>query len=1064
MRRTIRILGKVALGFFAIATVVFGILCYILYAHEQEIADELIAVFNEGQSGQLTYSGVELSPFRGFPYISIDIKGVRFDADKQTEDDHAIYAFEDVYVGFDVFDLLRGEYTIRKLVLSKGHLFLEKYADGTYNITRAKARKEDEEEEGTTHLDLKRIELRDITLHEVNRGESGNELVLDILKADAYLSMIDDEMRMGLVSELFLHHYTSGNTSWFRELPFGLDCDMTIDGGLVTIHPSTFEVATGKLDLEGSLDLDKDLLLDLKVSGRKKNFDTFISFAPPEVIEKLKEFKSEGDIYFDGRITGPIDVRSPMIDLQLGCKNTVFHHTRHNKALRDVAFAGRFRTGDDGSLEKGYLELVNLYGEPEKGLMRGTIRMDNLLAPRITMDFHARFDLEHLKTFYELDAIEDGKGIVTIDVTLNEYIGPDSVLHFATKMTDGVTSNITFQDVDLKLAAFNKPFQDFNGKILLDGDDLRSEGLRVRLGKSDLAVDFGISNVSAMLHHSNAPVDLTLHGESKVLHMAELLALNGQVVDASWARDTLKDLRFDLDLHTTVSALDTRRYVPAATLNFRHLEFSSSKYPHHLDDVRGTITVHDELLDINDLTFTLGRNDVHADLTINNMGALLDSTRQEPVQHRLAIRSKYFNAKELLVYDGKPMIHDSIDEEVIHDLEFLGSGSVQSNTFTTKGFISDTHIDHFTVRLNNLPALRDVDGHILTDTSGCITLKDLKLAIGKSDIAADLYLRHFLDGDLKNKIIEGKVRSENLDLDEITSWSGDGEDSTAHAEAFNIFEMAFPDMLLEADIGRIRHHRVMLRRLHGRIRTTKDHIVHIDTLRFRTARGRFGVRGTFDGSDPKNITLAADLRVDSVELGRFLYRMDNFGQDYVMNDNISGRSSGTMRIDARMHPDLVPDLAHTTVVVDVTVYDGRLNNFAPLQALADFMGQRDLDNVRFGELHNVFTFRNGTLDIPEMKITSNLGYLYLSGKQNVDLDMDYTMRLPLSLVKHATWNTMKSKLRGTGRNREEEEELERADAEIISSQKGMIKGYLTVNVSGNPDDYKVRLGKSKEKR
>jgi hypothetical protein len=67
MRRTIRILGKVALGFFAIATVVFGILCYILYAHEQEIADELIAVFNEGQSGQLTYLGVELSPFRTFP-------------------------------------------------------------------------------------------------------------------------------------------------------------------------------------------------------------------------------------------------------------------------------------------------------------------------------------------------------------------------------------------------------------------------------------------------------------------------------------------------------------------------------------------------------------------------------------------------------------------------------------------------------------------------------------------------------------------------------------------------------------------------------------------------------------------------------------------------------------------------------------------------------------------------------------------------------------------------------------------------------------------------------------
>jgi len=1064
MKRTLRILRNIVLIAFGVVTVVFSILCYILYAHEQEIADGLIAAFNEGQNGELTYSGVELSPFRGFPYISIDIKGMRFDADKRTEDDHAIYAFEDVYVGFDVFDLLRGEYTVRKLLMSKGHLYLEKYADGTYNITRAKARAEDEDGASTAHLDLKHIELRDITLHEVNSGENGNELVLDILKADAYLSMIDDELHMGLASKLYLHHYTSGSTSWFRKLPFALDCEMTINNGLVTILPSTLAVDAGKLDLQGSLDLEKDLLLDLKVSGRKKNFDTFIAFAPPEVIEKLKEFKSEGDIFFDGRITGPINVRSPMIDLQLGCKNTMFHHTKHNKALRDVAFAGRFRTGDDGSLEKGYLELVNLYGEPEKGLMRGTIRVDNLIDPRITMDFHAHFDLAHLKTFYELDAIEDGKGKVTIDVTLSEYIGPDSVLHFATKMTDGVTSNITFENVDLKLAALNRPFEGFNGKILLDGDDLRSEGLRVRIGKSDLALDFAISNVSAMLHHTNAPVDLTLHGASKTLHMAELLALNGKPVDAPWARDTLQDLRFDLDLHTTVNALDNSRYVPATKLHLRHLEFSSSKYPHHLDDLRGTIAVSDERLDIDDLTFTLGRNDVHADLSITNLGALLDSTRQEPVQHRITLRSIYFNAKELLVYDGKSMVHDSIEEEVIHDLLFRGSGMVQSNTFSAKGFISDTHIDHFTVQLNELPALRDVDGHIRTDTSGCITLQGLKLTIGKSDLAADLHLRHFLDGDLKNKIIEGKVRSQNLDLDEIASWDEDQRDSTAHAEAFNMFALAFPDMVLEADIVRIRNNGGILRSIHGRIRTTKDHVVHVDTMRFLSAHGRFGMRGSFDGSDPKNITLNADLKVDSVELGQFLYRMDNFGQDYVMKENLSGWSSGTLRIDARLHPDLVPDLAHTTVVADVTVYDGRLNNFAPLQALADFMGQRDLNNVRFGELHNIFTFRNGTLDIPEMKITSNMGYLYLSGQQNVDLEMDYTMRVPLSLVKHATWNTLKSKLRGTGRNRDDEQELERADSEIISSQKGALKGYLTMNVSGNPDDYKVKLGKSKEKR
>jgi hypothetical protein len=1063
MRRAIRILGKFALGSFALLAVVFGILCYMLYAHEQEIADELIIRFNEGQAGQLSYHHVELSPFRAFPYISIDLKEVRFDADKHTADDKGIYAFKDVYVGFDVLDLLRGEYTIRKLVLSKGHLYLEKYADGTYNITRAKDRADEGEAGGATHLDLKQIELRDITLHEVNSGEHGNDLVLDIVKADAYLSSIGKEVRMGLVSEVFLHHYTSGNTTWFRALPFGLDCDMTIKGGLVTIHPSTFEVETGKLDMEGTLDLDDHLMLDLKVGGRKKNFDTFIAFAPPDVLAKLKEFKNEGDIFFDGRITGPIDLQSPLIDLRLGCRNTVFHHRSHNKALRDVAFTGHFRTGDDGSLEKGFFELENLYGEPEKGLLKGTIRMDNLLDPKITMDFHARFDLAHLKTFYELDAIEDGRGIVTIDVTLNEYVGPDSILHFATKMTDGVTSNITFEDVDLKLAGLNRPFTDFNGKILLDGDDLRSEGLSVRIGQSDLALDFAISNVSALMHHAKAPVDLTLHGESRSLHMAELLYLNGKVVDEPWARDTVYDLKFDLDLHTTVDAVDRAKYIPAASVDFRHLEFRTAKYPHHLDDVRGTIAVSDEHLSVNDLTFTLGRNDVHADVELGNLGALLDSSVRGTVTHRVALRSTYFNAKELLVYDGRPMINDSIDEEVIHDLVLRGSGSMMSNTFTRKGFISDTHIDQFTVRVNDLPALKASDGRILTDTSGCITVQGLKLNMGRSDLVADLHLRHFLDGDLLHKNIEGAVRSGAVDLDEITGWTGDTGDPE-HAEAFNLFAFHFPELRLRADIGHLRHHKVLLDHLHAQVRTTKDHEVHIDSIAFHAAGGSITGRGTLDGSRRDSIILHARINLRDVELDKVLFKLDNFGQDVVVHDNLHGRVNGSLQVDAHMHPDLVPDMAHTTVVADLTVRDGRLSNFAPLHAMADLMGQKDLDNVRFGELTNTFTFRDGALHIPEMKITSTLGYMHLSGRQDVDLNMNYTMRIPLGMVKQASWNMLKSKLRGTGRNTEEEQELERADEEIISGQKGPLKGYLTVNVTGTPDDYKVNLGKGREKR
>jgi hypothetical protein len=566
-----------------------------------------------------------------------------------------------------------------------------------------------------------------------------------------------------------------------------------------------------------------------------------------------------------------------------------------------------------------------------------------------------------------------------------------------------------------------------------------------------------MSNVSALLHHQSAPVDVRLHGESRTLNMAELLALNGRAVDTPWARDTISGLEFDVDLHTTVDALERARYLPSAAVDIRHLAFRTAKYPHALDDVRGRISVSDERFQLDDLSFTLGRNDVHASMRVDNFGALLDSNRRETVTHRTALRSAYFNAKELLVYDGKSFINDSIDEEVIRDLVLEGSGTVHSNTFTNKGFISNTHIDRFTVRVNDLPPLKELDGRVLTDTSGCVTLQGLKLAMGRSDLTADLHLRHFLDDDLVNKHIEGRVRATNIDLDELSQWSP-ATDTTAHSEAFNLFALQFPVLKLTADIGRLRQHRVLVEDLHAELRTTKDHRIHIDSLSLRTAGGILQGRGLLDGSRQDSIVLHGRAHVSDVELDKVMFKLDNFGQDVLVHDNLHGRVTGRLTLDGHLHPDLTPDLAHTTVVADLRVNEGRLTRFAPMHAMAMFMDGKDLDNIRFGELENRFTFTDGTLHVPEMKISSTLGYMRLSGRQRMDLNMDYTLRLPLDLVRKAGWSTLRNKLRSQAR-REELALIEQADAEIITEQKGLIKGYLTVRITGTPDNFEVHMGK-----
>ena len=116
------------------------------------------------------------------------------------------------------------------------------------------------------------------------------------------------------------------------------------------------------------------------------------------------------------------------------------------------------------------------------------------------------------------------------------------------------------------------------------------------------------------------------------------------------------------------------------------------------------------------------------------------------------------------------------------------------------------------------------------------------------------------------------------------------------------------------------------------------------------------------------------------------------------------------------------------------------------------------------------------LHIPQLKLASSVGYIYLSGRQNLDesKQMNYEMRLPLQLVKQASWNVFKSKLFGSVRRNRNNQNQTQADTttavsailpdddlveeerEIISGQRGLPCKYITVRMESISDNLRIR--------
>ncbi|MFN3918245.1 MAG: AsmA-like C-terminal region-containing protein [Flavobacteriales bacterium] len=1071
--RWLKILLKSFMWLFFGFVLLFTTVCIILVVKEKDIYQYAIKELNSNQVGETVIGDISISPFKAFPYISIDLKEVSFYPDKEFHDDDPIYHFDDVYLGFSLWDILKGEFNIKKILLSNGFIHLERYEDGNLNLLLAKASIEEEEkieQETGVHLALKNIELKNVTIEEraCHTGDKYINFYLDDVVSR--FSYIGDKIDVFLDGEMVLNEFTSNGVTLFSGKHFEIHTELLYDTatGIAQLMPGNVIVENGDFHFEGKIDVLDDVNLNISIYGQKKNFDMFFAFAPSEIFENINKFKNEGDIYFKGKITGPTLHSDPAIDVELGCENTMFFHHQTQKAIKDLQFVGRFHTGEMNSLETAEFTLTNLYGVPERGLFKGTLRVVNFIEPRFSVDFHSNIDLSNLETFYDFDWLESSSGQLIIDITINEFVDSDSAIHMATKLKEGTNSQIVFKNASFKFRDYPHAIKDINGKIEIDGDDVVLKELHAKIADSDIHFDSKITNVAALMHHYNAPMDFFFHGYSKKINLVKLMPKEAKAEMGEFSNEEITGLDFDFDIHTTSKALEKYEVFPKATLFFRKLNFKLKGYPHTLSEFSGKINSSDDLLELEQLTVRVGKNDITCSTAIKNPKALTNPKAKERVDFTAYIKSGYFDLMELLVYNGKSLVSEEInkefDKEIIRDLYFVGQGNFTSNSFYPHGFYSRFNIDKFNITLNDLPPVRNAKGVIKTDTSGCIYINHLHAQMGKSDFDLDLEMKHYLNPEIEKKEIVGKIGGKTWDFDDLMGYIPSApNEAINHDEAFNLFALPFPDLKLKANVGAIKSHKYFIKNLDGSFKTTPNHYLYMDKLDFDAADGHIKMDGYFNGADKNEIYLSSTLIAKGVDLDKFMYKFDNFGQEYLLNENLHGIVDATVKSKVHVYPDLAVDLKKSDAHIEVKVKEGRLVNFSALHAMGEFMGDKDLDNIRFAEMENTMDLKNGTLTIPKMKIASTLGYIYLSGTQELEdkMKMKYEVQVPLSLIKEASWNYMKSKV-SKGKNKSEVD-IDKVQDEIIADQKGLVKKYVTVTILGDVDDYTFKMGKIKER-
>ncbi len=1048
---------RIVISIIVLPVLLFTIAVSLLYAKQDAIVQELLTKINADFKAEIKVGDSHISPFAAFPYVSIDVDNLVVFPDKSGRQ-KPLVELKDIYVGFDLLKLISGKIEIATIKLKDGFIHVIQDADGNFNIVEAFATdKPVENAEEEFHLHLKSVTLENIDITKLNER---NHITIEtfINKAQTKFKTSDEHMMVDLNTKLVLNVIKGTDTTFFKHKHIRIDTklDLFKKENNVVLDPSELEIEHALFNFEGSLDLDGDMLADLRFKGNKPNFDLFLAFAPEELAPVLSQYDNKGKIFFDAAIKGKLlNGNIPFINVDFGCEHAMLHNKQTDKKLDELNFKAHFTNNGGKGLESMQFSLMDFSSRPEAGTFSGYLKLKNFVAPEIDTRLVSDFDLDFLAKFLNVEGLKDLKGKIKLTLNFRDIIDLSQPERAIEKLNESYFTELIVTNLSFGSKAFHVPVSNVNIHATLEGHEAFIKRFEAKLGRSDISVKGHISDLPAIIHHTKDNVESDLSIKSRFLDLKELTS-----------NDTSKSKPFDeqienfamrLRFKSSAKAFTESPNLPVGEFFIDDMYAKFKHYPHTLHDFHADIFIDTSNFRVIDFTGLIDKSDFHFNGKLHHYDLWFQEHPKGDTKMEFDLTCKLLKLHDVFSYKGANYVPEDYRHEELSDFKLHGHVDMHFN----EGLKStDLYLDNFSSRMKlHKYKFERFKGRVHYENDHLL-VQDFFAKIGKSEFEIDL--NYFLGKDkaIKKRDNHFGIKASYLDMDELFAFNPPPATKTTtpedHEKGFNIYEVPFTDMTFDLNISHLIYHRYLLHDFVGKLRTTENHYIYIDTLHMLAADGRIDMNGYFNGSDKSRIYFSPVMKMQKIDMDKLMLKFENFGQDHLVSENIHGKLSGKITGKVHVHSDMVPIIDDSEIHMDIEVTEGKLEKYAPLTAMADYFKDKNVAKVLFDTLKHHIDKTNGVLSFPMIPINTTLSFIEVSGKQDMNFNMEYIIKVPMKLVT----DVAKQKLFG-GKENNEPIDPEKED-EIQYKEQGKKIRYVNLKLSGNSENFKITLVKDKE--
>lgn len=1018
----------------------------IAYYKQDEIVQHLLKTVNKDFKGKLEVADSHISLFDNFPYISIDLEAVKIYEDK-TLGSNVIADVNEVFLGFDFWTVVSGDLDINDIKLKNGALELVQHLDGKFNLEVALSGGEEVKNvQKEFKLAIHEIELENVDIHKYNESDS---LLIDALvyNADAKFTTSPQHTHVFFDSQFELNIIKNGDTTFIKHKHFDIHTklDFLTEVQLLSIQPTTIQLENSEFDMQGSIDFRNNMNLDLLFSGNKDNFDLILAMSPEELILTLKRYENKGKIYFETQIKGEsIHGNTPAINARFGCVNGFFKNKEKNLEVDSLNFQGTYTNGTARNNSTSKISIKNFSANPAEGKLMVDLKVENFDDPDIDLKLNTSFELQFLKEFFNLSEIHDLGGTVDLEMNFHDIVNIDNPTHAIEKLNESYYSKLEIADLKFRYGKGDIPLQDLDLLTIVKGHEAEIKHCNLKFGNSDLTVHGEISDLPAIIHHTDLLVDTKLEIKSNLLDVYEITGADSNAVN-----EQIKNLSLGLDFKSSAKALTESPNLPIGEFFIENLYADLQHYPHTLHDFHADVFIDKENLRVIDFKGMVDKSDFHFLGELKKYNLWFADTSRGDTEMSFDFESSHLGLEDLLAYGGENFVPEEYRHEELRDFKFHGNTKMHFQDSLTS---IDLDLSQFNAKMKLHPLkMQDFKGRVHYHEDNLL-VEDFKGRIGKSDFKTTLHYYFGEDKTVKKRANHFSFASNYLDVDELVNHNMKSDEEEEHDSIFNIYELPFTDMTFNLDVKHFNYHNYNIKNLYGEMNTTPNHYLYLDTFSMEVAGGKLHTKGYFNGSNPDMIYFSPDMKLDKIDLDKVLLEFDNFGQDQLVSENLHGEFTGHLTGKIHMHTDLVPKIDDSEIHIDAHIENGMLENFAMLDSFADYFKDKNLEMVRFDTLENHMDFKNGVIKVPKMTVNSTLGFMEISGVQDADFNFEYNVSVPWKLVT----SSVTSKL-----FKRKKEEVDPNQVDEIQYGKKRTK-FISIKLVGDSLDYDVSLSKRKK--